>query len=185
MNEVRKLNVYDVDTILENALVYGVDEYGEILSDEEIGELVEKMEMTLTSKLEYMGKVTINSESFVESIDKEIAKLQDKKKSVINGVNRTKNYLDRFIKYKFTDENGVLDTEGLNKFKLETPSLKISYRKSDKLEVVDVNKVPKEYIKTVVEEKVDAVPLKKFMKDNKITENEYAKIVTNLNLQIK
>ena len=39
MNELRKMNVYDVDTILENALVYGVDQYGEILSDEQISDL--------------------------------------------------------------------------------------------------------------------------------------------------
>lgn len=104
---------------------------------------------------------------------------------VENGANRTKIYIDKFIRYKYTDEEGVVDLEGLNKFKLETPSINISYRKSEKLEVVDATKVPKEYVKTTVEEKVDAVPLKKFMKDNKMTETEYAKVVTNINLQIK
>lgn len=185
-NELRKKNIYDVNEVLENALVYGVDEYGEILSEEQIGELVEKMELTLTSKLEYMGKLIVNSDTFADAIDGEIERLQNKKKMVKNGTNRTKTYIDKFIRYKFTDmETGELDLVGLNKFKLETPSINISYRKSDKLEVVDMTKVPKEYVKTTVEEKVDAVPLKKYMKDNKLTETDYAKIVTNINLQIK
>lgn len=78
---IKKKNVYDVNEVLENALVYGVDEYGEILSEEQIGELVEKMEMTLSSKLEYMGKVTINSDTFAKAIDSEIKRLQEKKKN--------------------------------------------------------------------------------------------------------
>ena len=183
---IKKKNIYEVDEVLENALIYGVDEWGEVLSDEQIGELVEKMELTLTSKLEYMGKLIINSDSFAESIDNEIKKLQDKKKAVTNGADRTKKYIDKFIRYKYTDmETGEIDTDGLNKFKLETPSIKLSYRKSEKLDVVDGTKVPKDYIKTTIEDKVDAVGLKKFMKDNKLDTTDYAKIVTNLNLQIK
>ena len=182
---IKKKNVYDVNEVLENALVYGVDEYGEILSEEQIGELVEKMEMTLSSKLEYMGKVIINSDTFAKAIDSAIKRLQEKKKMVENGANRTKTYIDKFIRYKYTDEEGVVDLEGLNKFKLETPSINISYRKSEKLDVIDATKVPKEYVKTTVEEKVDAVPLKKFMKDSGLLETEYAKVVTNINLQIK
>ena len=182
----KKKNIYDVDEVLENALIYGVDEFGEVLTDEQIGELVEKMELTLTNKLEYMGKLTINSDTFADAIENEIKRLQDKKKSIINGANRTKNYIDKFIRYKYTDqETGVVDLEGLNAFKLKTPSINLSYRKSEKLDVIDATKVPKDYVKTTVEDKVDAVPLKKFMKDNDLTETEYAKIVTNINLQIK
>ena len=183
---IKKKNIYEVDEILENALVYGVDEYGEILSEEQIGELVEKMEMTLSNKLEYMGQLTVNSDAFAKAIDSEIKRLEEKKKAVVNGTNRTKNYIDKFIRYKYTDmETGKLDEKGLNDFKLNTPSINISYRKSEKLEVIDATKVPKEYVKTTIEEKVDAIPLKKFMKDNKMTETEYAKVVTNINLQIK
>lgn len=185
-NEVsRKLNIYEVDELLENALLYGVDEWGEILDEEQIKELVDKFETTISKKLGYMGDIVVNSESFIGAIDDQIKKLQDKKKTLTNGINRTKNYLDNYIRHTFTDENGVLDTVGLNKFKLETPSITISYRKSNSLEVTDINNVPSEYIKTVVEEKVDKVGLKKFMKESKVDETDYAYISTNINMSIK
>ena len=183
---IKKKNIYDVNEVLENALVYGVDEYGEILSEEQIGELVEKMEMTLSSKLEYMGKVIINSDTFAKAIDSEIKRLQEKKKMVENGASRTKTYIDKFIRYKYTDmETGELDEKGLREFKLKSPSINLSYLPSAKLQVIDITKVPKKYVKTTVEEKVDAIPLKKFMKDSGLVETEYAKVVTNINLQIK
>ena len=74
MNELRKMNVYDVNETIENALLYGVDEYGEILEEEQIKELVDKLEMTLQTKMEYMAKLVVNADPFVEAIDNEIAK---------------------------------------------------------------------------------------------------------------
>jgi hypothetical protein len=113
MNELKKMNVYDVNETIENALMYGVDEWGEILEEEQIKQLVDKLEMTMNTKLEYMGKLVVNVEPFIDAIDNEIKKLQDKKKSTINGVNRTKDYLDRFIRHTFTDEDGNIDLVGL------------------------------------------------------------------------
>lgn len=184
-NELRKMNIYDVNETIENALLYGVDEWGEVLSDEQIKELVDKMEMTLQTKMEYMAKVVVNTDPFIDAIDAEIKKLQDKKKATINGIERTKNYLDNFIRHNYTDENGVLDKEGLNKFKFETPSIKISYRKSSKIEIFDATKVPRECINTTIVETQDKTKIKELMTKEGTTKTDYAEIVTNINLSIK
>jgi len=185
MNELKKMNVYDVNETIENALMYGVDEWGEILEEEQIKQLVDKLEMTMNTKLEYMGKLVVNVEPFIDAIDNEIKKLQDKKKSTINGVNRTKDYLDRFIRHTFTDEDGNVDLVGLNKYKLKTPTIEISYRKSNSVDVLDVEKVPSEYMNVVVESKPKKKEIGKYMKDNNLTETDYAKLVTNINMSIK
>ena len=185
MNEVRKMNVYDVNEIIENALLYGVDEWGEILDDEQIKELVDKMEMTLNTKLEYMAKLVVNTEPFVDAIDAEIKKLQDKKKTTINGMNRTKNYIDTFIRHNHTDENGVLDIDGLKKFKFKTPTIDISYRKSSSIEILDADKLPKDCINVVVEEKPNKTAIKEHLKKLGTDETDFARIATNINISIK
>ena len=185
MNELRKMNVYDVNETIENALLYGVDEYGEILDDDQIKELVDKLEMTLQTKMEYMGKLVVNADPFIEAIDAEIAKLEEKKKATIKGINRTKDYLDRFIRHTYTDENGELDEDGLKKFKLKTPTIEISYRKSSKVDIIDKDKVPTEYMNVVVESKPKKKEIGQYLKDNNLTECDFAKLVTNINMSIK
>ena len=84
---------------------------------------------------------------------------------------------------KYTNEDGVVDTDSLNKFKMETPRMKLSYRKSDSVDVYDIDSLPKEYIKEKVEVSADKTALKKDIKNGK--EINGAKIVTNLNMQVK
>ena len=84
---------------------------------------------------------------------------------------------------KYTNEDGVVDTDSLNKFKMETPRMKLSYRKSDSVDVYDIDSLPKEYIKEKVEVSADKTALKKDIKSGK--EINGAKIVTNLNMQVK
>ena len=80
--------------------------------------------------------------------------------------------------------NGLtIDFEGIHKYKLELPHSKISYRKSDSVEVTDIDKLPEEYIKTKIEKNPDKVAIKNAIKDGK--EINGAKIVTNYNIQIK
>jgi len=184
-NELRKMNIYDINEAIENAMIYGVDEWGEVLDEDGIKDYVDKLEITQQSKMEYMAKLTINSDLFSKDIKAEIKKLEAKDKAVTNGSERTKTYLDRFIRNMYTDENGVLDEDGLKKFKLKTPSIEISYRKSSKIDVTDITKVPKEFVKTTIEEKADKVGLKSYMSDNKLEETEYAKIITGVNISIK
>lgn len=132
-----------------------------------------------------MAKVVVNTEPFVDAIDAEIKKLQDKKKATINGVNRTKDYLDRFIRHNYTDENGVLDEEGLKKFKFKTPTVEISYRKSSSIDIKDAEKVPSEFMHVVIESKPDKKAIKDELKKLGTDETDYAKIVTNINMSIK
>ena len=84
---------------------------------------------------------------------------------------------------QFTDEDGNVDKDNLNKWKFETPKVKLSYRKSDSVEVSDINLLPKEYVKEKVELSADKTALKKALKDGK--EIKGVEIVTKLNMQVK
>ena len=84
---------------------------------------------------------------------------------------------------QFTDEEGNVDKDNLNKWKFETPRVKLSYRKSDSVEVSDMNSLPKEYVKEKVELSAEKTALKKALKDGK--EIKGAEIVTKLNMQVK
>jgi len=184
-NQLRKMNIYDVNEAIENALLYGVDEWGEVLEEDQIKEYVDKLEMTQQSKMEYMAKLTINNESFIEDAKKEIKKMQQKIEVIQNGNNRTKDYLDKFIRSVYTDEDGVLDEEGLRKFKFKSPSVEISYRKSSKVEVLDESKLTNDLKTVVVESKPNKTAIKEHLKELGVDETDFAKIVTNINMSIK
>ena len=119
----------------------------------------------------------------IEVIDKEIDRLLSERKARENKRKWLKNRVDTFVKRQFTDENGNLDEEGMHKYKLELPHSKISYRKSDSVEVADVEMLPEEYVKTKIEKNPDKVAIKNAIKGGK--EIKGAKIVTNYNIQIK
>ena len=66
---------------------------------------------------------------------------------------------------------------------MELPHSKISYRKSDSVDVTNFEELPEEFIKTKIEKTPDKVAIKNAIKDgNKVNG---AKLVTNYNIQIK
>ena len=81
------------------------------------------------------------------------------------------------------NEDGEINTEELHKYKLELPHSKISYRKSDSVEITNFDLLPSKYIKKKVEESPDKVAIKDAIKNGKDVSG--AKITTNYNIQIK
>ena len=100
-----------------------------------------------------------------------------------NLAERLKNRIDNYIEQQYTDEEGNLDKDGLNKFKFETPKVKISYRKSETVEVENVDLLPKEFVKEKIEKSADKMALKQFIKGGKTLNG--VKLVTNINMQVK
>ena len=78
-----------------------------------------------------------------------------------------------------------MDEEGLNKFKLKTPSITIAYRKSSSVEITDADKLPKKYKTVVVEEKPNKIKLKEYLETQPNKECKFAKINSNINMSIK
>lgn len=181
-------NLYEIDEQLKVLEEYMCDpETGEMLSDEEFYKKLDEVQMALSDKIENTMCFYKNLMSDVEQFKSEEKKIAERRKVKENLANRLQNRIDYYIRHQFTDENGDIDKESLNKYKFETPKVKLSYRKSDKIEIKDLSKVPKEYIKEheLSESDIKKADIKKLMKQNGEVDNDYAKIETNIGMQVK
>lgn len=177
-------SLFEISDDMYNLLEYGVDENGVIIEDEEeFNRLYDSIQIDLNTKLDNTNCLTKILSGEIEVIDKELKRLTAEKKSRERKIEWLKNRVDYFIKSQFTDENGNIDTESVNKYKLNLPHSKISYRKSDSVDVFDFDNLPEEYIKTKIEKNPDKIAIKDAIKNGKDVKG--AKIVTNYNIQIK
>ena len=178
-------NLFEIEQSMMNLLEYGIDDStGEIIeTEEDFNNLYNSIQLDLQTKIDNSNCLCKLIDGELEVIDKEIKRLQTEKKSRENKKEWIKKNVDNFIRRQFTDENGNLDSEGLNKYKLELPHSKISYRKSESVEVNDISLLPKEYRKEKIEVSADKAELKKVLKSGK--EINGAKLVTNINMQVK
>ena len=177
-------SLFDIQDAMMNLLEYNIDEDGVLVeTEEEFNELYNSIQLDLQTKLDNTNCLQKMIDGEIEVIDKEIKRLTAEKSARVHKKEWLKNRVDTFVKRQFTDENGNLDEEGMHKYKLELPHSKISYRKSDSVEVTDFENLPEEYIKTKIEKNPDKVAIKNAIKSGK--EIKGAKIVTNYNIQIK
>ena len=177
-------SLFDIQDAMMNLLEYNIDEDGVLVeTEEEFNELYNSIQLDLQTKLDNTNCLQKMIDGEIEVIDKEIKRLTAEKSARVHKKEWLKNRVDTFVKRQFTDENGNLDEEGMHKYKLELPHSKISYRKSDSVEVTDFENLPEEYIKTKIEKNPDKVAIKNAIKGGK--EVKGAKIVTNYNIQIK
>jgi len=162
---------------MNNTLYDIKKEYLELIQE------VEEMEGELTPETEYKLNINQNElqnkaiayhsyilskDSFNMQIDSEIKRLQALKKKNNNVIENLKTRLVGAIQ-TFGDF-----TVGTNTFGL---------RKSERVEIEDVNLLPKEYKTIKVTEQADKILIKKALKEGKQIENAY--IVTQYNLKIK
>ena len=178
-------NLFEIQESMMNLLEYGVnDETGEIIeTEEEFNALYDSIQLDLQTKLD--NTICLNKiiDGEIDVIDKEIKRLSAEKSARVKKKDWLKNRVDAFVRRQFTDENGNLDTDGLNAYKLSLPHSKISYRKSTSVDVYDIDSVPKEFIKTKVETSPDKTAIKNAI--NSGQEIKGAKIVTNYGIQLK
>lgn len=180
-----KRTLFDIEQSMYNLLEYGVDDTtGEIVeTEEDFNALYESIQLDLLTKIDNTNSLTKIIDGEIDVIDKEIKRLQTEKKSRERKREWLINRVDDFVRRQFTNEFGDLDGESLNKYKLSLPHSKISYRKSNKVDVIDLDKIPKEYIKKKIEVSADKTALSKVLKEGK--EIDGCKLVTNYNISIK
>lgn len=177
-------NLYKIDYQLRVLEDYMCDpDTGEILSEEEFNAKFDEIQMALNEKIENSMCFYKNLQADIEAFKTEEKNIAQRRKVKENLAERIKNRIDNYIRMKYTDGNGNVDTNGLNKFKMETPRIKLSYRKSDTVDVYDIDSLPKEYVTENIDKSADKTALKKDIKRGK--EINGARIVTNLNMQVK
>lgn len=155
------MNLYEIDS----AILQTFDaETGEILDSEKLNELQMARETKLINIIHYIK----NLKSDIEALDKEEKEFKARKDSCKRKMESLKNYLE-----------GYLAGET---FESEDKTAKVTYRKSESVEVSDVWKLP-EFLKKYSDPEADKEAIKKLLKAGE--EVEGASLVTKMNIQIK
>lgn len=134
-------------------------------------ELETKLAITqeeLTNKATNYGFVIMKNQSEIEVIDAEIKRLSALKKSLDN----TNEKLKEAVSF-------AMQTYGI--FEVKTPTLKLSFRESQAVEITDENKLNAKYFS--YKPTVDKTAIKSDIKSGLIVDG--AVIITKQNLQIK
>lgn len=164
------MNLYDIKEELLTAIEYGCDpETGEQLEGYDLENKLNELSMKLDDKIENIGAYIKNLRADSDAFGNEIDVLKNRKKAIDNKINRLTEYLSKFMKDNEID-------------KLSTPKVKISFRKSQKVNVTDINKLPKKFISEKVTIEPIKTLLKQYLKTNKL---DGAELLDCKNINIK
>lgn len=178
------MNLYEIDHRLKMLEEYLVDEEtGEIVqTEEDFNKLFDEIQMDLMDKIESTMCFYKNLQADISAFKEEENNIAKRRKVKENLAERLKKRIDNYITYQFTDDDGNVDSDGLNKWKMETPKVKLSYRKSESVNA-DLELIPKKFIKKKIELSADKAELKKLLKEGKTVKG--ATLVTKYNMQVK
>ena len=162
------MNLYELTTNQLALIQELVDNGGELTPELQAALEISKTELE-TKGLNY-GFYIKKLDYEVDVIDAEIKRLQAMKSSRNNAIERLKTSLTTAMQVYEVNE-------------LKSPTLKISFRKSESIEVEDVNSLPSEYKVVKVTEQADKVALKEAIKRGEEIFGVTLKV--NQNIQIK
>jgi hypothetical protein len=163
-----KLSLYNIEqnylTLVENL----IDNGGELTPELETELAITKQD--LQNKGVCYGFIVKELEGNIDLIDLEIKRLNALKKPLVNSIDRLKNNLSQAMQMFDVTE-------------LKTPLLKINFRKSESIEVTDIDLLDADFVKTTITKAADKVAIKEAIKAEIPVRG--AVLLTNYNLQIK
>ena len=162
------MNIYNIQSEYQQLVNQLIENGGELTPELELALQINKD--NFHSKSENYGYITKQFDGEIDIIDNEIKRLQQAKRSREKTIERL----------KATIELAMLTFEV---DKIETPLIKISFRKSESVEVENVNELPNEYKVIKLTESADKLKIKDAIKSGILIEG--CSIKTNKNLQIK
>ena len=177
--------LFEIEQSMYNLLNYGVDdETGEVVqSEEEFNKLYDSIQLDINTKLDNTNCLVKVLNGEIDVIDKEIERLTKEKQRRQNTIEFLSKRVDYFIKKQFTDENGNLNGDGLKAFKLALPHSKISYRKSESVNIIDEKMIPRDYYKEKFEYSIDKRKIKEAIKNN--IKVDGCELNTNYNIKVE
>lgn len=163
-----KLSLYTIEqnylTLVENL----IDNGGELTPELETELAITKQD--LQNKGVCYGFIVKELEGNIDLIDLEIKRLNALKKPLVNSIDRLKNNLSQAMQMFDVTE-------------LKTPLLKINFRKSESIEVTDIDLLDADFVKTTITKAADKIAIKEAIKAEIPVRG--AVLLTNYNLQIK
>jgi hypothetical protein len=145
-----------------------IDNGGEVTHEQEQALQINKTD--LEAKARGYGFIIKDIEHECDVIDSEIDRLKAMKTARVNTAER--------LKQRVSDAMQLFDVD-----EIKTPTLKLNFRKSESVDVLDLSLLDKRFIVTKVSESADKKAIKEAIKAGESVQG--ATISTNLNLQIK
>lgn len=162
------MNIYQIQNEYLLLINQIIDNGGEITPQQELNLQITR------DQLQYKGTnyafVIKKLDAECDIIDAEIKRLTELKKVRQNACERLKNNISHAMQIFEVD-------------KIESPLIKLSFRKSQSVEVDDVNSLPSEYKIVKVTEQADKMKIKQALQNGEQIQG--CSIITNTNLQIK
>lgn len=173
------MTLYDVDERLVTLINEHFDIEDGVLceTEEELAKKIDEVSLDLDTKIENIGCYIKNLESDVEALKKEEDNLKARRKSAENKIEGLKRYLNGYLMACFPKD------EDRAKWKFKTPKVVLGYRKSNSVEVPDIEKLDKNFIKVKTEVIPDKTAIKDAIKNGKEVIGAFIK--QNINLNIK
>lgn len=140
-------------------------------TEEEVQAIQDTLEMinvSIEEKLENTAKYMVNVEADIQGIKAEIDRLNKVKKSKESTIETLKNNIQYSMQQKGIE-------------KLEVGTFKAGYRKSESVEIINLDVIPADFTK--IEIKADKTAIKKALKAGEVVEG--AEIKVNQNFYIK
>ncbi len=162
------MNIYQLTTEYKQLESILIENEGELTPDLE--QALQINQDQLQAKGISYGYVIKSIEAESDIIDAEIKRLTQLRKVRDNAVERLKTTLKQAM-----EMYGVLE--------LKTPTLKISFRKSESVEIIDMDLLDEKYITKKTTEMANKTEIKEALKRGEVIEG--AELRTNNNLQIK
>jgi hypothetical protein len=163
-----KVALYQIEQEYLNIVQSIIDAGGEITEEQETALSISKEQ--LQNKGVCYGFIVKELEGNIDLIDLEIKRLNALKKPLVNSIDRLKNNLSQAMQMFDVTE-------------LKTPLLKINFRKSESIEVTDVDLLDENFVKTTITKAADKIAIKEAIKAEIPVRG--AVLLTNYNLQIK
>ena len=163
-----KVALYQIEQEYLNIVQSIIDASGEITEEQETALSISKEQ--LQNKGVCYGFIVKELEGNIDLIDLEIKRLNALKKPLVNSIDRLKNNLSQAMQMFEVTE-------------LKTPLLKINFRKSESIEIADIDLLDANFVKTTITKAADKVAIKDAIKSGENVQG--AVLVTNQNLQIK
>lgn len=134
------MNLYEIDKRINDTIEFCCDlETGELLDDEMLENTLNDLELSKEEKLTNIAKYIKNLKADAKALQEEKLKFAKRQSVAENKIKRLKKYVDDFIR----------NTQGedFNNFKFKDVNNTISYRKSQSLEIDDIDKINKNFLK--------------------------------------
>ena len=173
------MTLYDIDERLVTLLNDHFDiEDGVVCeTEEELAKKIDEVSLDLDTKIENIGCYIKNLDADIEAFKREEDNLYKRRKSAENKIESLKSYLNGYLTACYPNEDDKA------KWRFKSPKVVLGFRKSTKVEVTDIQKLDKKYLKITTNIDPDKKAIGQALKNGE--EVIGAVLKQNVNLSVK